>query len=200
MRALNLKLLWFLVGLASLVGLVGYPICSLFLMNEAENRFGFWGRVLTGILALAGFLFVLLRYLFRLADFALARERDVARKKYRGIFRVIALPTEDPENIWQLQEIEVGDFGWESKPIWENGLIYLQGLTEDWGLVWRAGFRPEQIEFVGEKPVSQYDWPDFEYEGPKPSTCYHWQYSKPKRPCPFPVPKKTKHDRLMFPI
>jgi hypothetical protein len=82
----------------------------------------------------------------------------------------------------------------------KHGLIYLQGLTDEWGLVWRAGFRPDQVEFVGPKPVSQYDWKDFEYDGPKPTACYHWQYGKPRQSCPFPVQKKVKHDRLQFPI
>jgi hypothetical protein len=37
-------------------------------------------------------------------------------------------------------------------------MIWLQGLNENWQIVWWAGFNPDQIEEVGPKPCSQYDW------------------------------------------
>jgi hypothetical protein len=79
-------------------------------------------------------------------------------------------------------EIRVGDFGWEAAPIRNDGLIYLQGLTSGWRVVWHAGFRPEQVERVGPKPSSQYD-----YWAP------YW--AKPSPPiCPFPVQERETSD------
>ena len=81
------------------------------------------------------------------------------RKKYRGIYCVLALPSEQkvvakPDGA----EIKIGDYGWEAGPNSEDALIYLQGLTAEWTVVWHAGFRPDQIEWVTEKPNSQYDY------------------------------------------
>jgi len=73
-------------------------------------------------------------------------------------------------------EIKVGDYGWQAEPIRNDGLIYLQGLTAEWQVVWYAGFHPEQIESVGPKPRSQYDWD------------YSWARRAP--PCPFPVQER----------
>ncbi len=81
----------------------------------------------------------------------------------------------------------MGDYGWEAQPLRKNNLIYLQGLTEEWLVVWLAGFRPDEIEYVGLKPLSQYDWRNLEYiEG----NSYSAIFGKPcklKTPCPFSV-------------
>jgi prepilin-type N-terminal cleavage/methylation domain-containing protein len=99
------------------------------------------------------------------------------REKYQTIYRVNALPA-DKKNLRKATgaEIKIGDFGWEAGPLRKDGLIYLQGLTPEWYVVWHAGFRPEQIEKVALKSASQYDhWhPDWA-KVPAPS------------PCPFPI-------------
>jgi hypothetical protein len=107
--------------------------------------------------------------------------------KYPWVYRVTALPTdtsslwtaEGASNLWTAEGakiIEVGDYGWEAEPIHDDGLTYLQGLTEKWGVVWYAGFRSDQIERVGRKPRSQYYLPA------------SWYHAGPEAfPCPFPV-------------
>jgi hypothetical protein len=104
------------------------------------------------------------------------RQRRV-RDKYRGVYRVIGLPT-DPAKVRKPEgaEIKIGDYGWEAEPICDDGLIYLQGLTGEWRVVWYAGFRPDQLESVGPKPRSQYDWQ------------YSWVRNPP--PCPYPVQQR----------
>lgn len=99
------------------------------------------------------------------------------RNNYRKIYRVISMPTAPrvivmPEGA----EIRVGDFGWESGPSRSDGLVYLQGLTPDWTVVWHAGLHAEEIEEIGIKPNSQYDsWYPF------------WAERPPLPSCPFPV-------------
>jgi hypothetical protein len=200
MKRHNLKMLWSYFTLFVFLGLPIYLFGSLYVMDMAEKSFGIWARIIVGILALVGFFMVFMRYLYRFGDWLNDRERDEAREKYRGIYRVLAPPNQDKRNTWQLQNIEIGDYGWEAKPRYKNGLIYLHGLTTEWGWVWWAGFRPDQIEYVGLKPISQYDWKDFEYNGPKPRACYQWQSIKPKALCPFPVKAHTTRYRLQFPI
>ena len=99
------------------------------------------------------------------------------REKYRRIFRVLALPSQQkivarPDGA----ETRIGDYGWEAGPTNKEGLIYLQGLTAEWTVVWHAGFRPDQIEWVAEKPTSQYDY-----------WVPYWAKAPPPPPCPFPV-------------
>jgi prepilin-type N-terminal cleavage/methylation domain-containing protein len=99
------------------------------------------------------------------------------REKYQAIYRVIALPA-DERNLRKATgaEIKIGDYGWEAGSLRKDGLIYLQGLTSEWHVVWHAGFRPEQIEKVATKPVSQYDrWHPY------------WAEVPPPPPCPFPI-------------
>jgi hypothetical protein len=113
------------------------------------------------------------RWLWRLDERGL---RNV-RERYRHIYRVIAMPT-DPTVIVIAEgaEIRVGDFGWEAGPPRDDGLIYLQGLTQDWTVVWHVGLRSSEVEEVGTKPYSQYDaWHPY------------WAGPPPLPPCPFPV-------------
>ncbi|HWQ92990.1 MAG TPA: hypothetical protein VN673_15035 [Clostridia bacterium] len=110
------------------------------------------------------------------------RRRRELREKYRDVYRVVALPAD--ANIMQKPqgaEIRVGDYGWEAEPLRDDGLLYLQGLTAEWRVVWYAGFRPDQIERVDEKPQSQ----------------YNWNYSWVKSPtiCPFPIQARKTPDR-----
>lgn len=103
------------------------------------------------------------------------RRRRKLRTKYPGVYRVLVVP--DDKTCIRKPEgaaIRVGDYGWEAVPFRKDELIYLQGLTEDWLVVWYAGFGLEQVEYVGPKSRSQYDWSD------------EW----PKIPCPFPVSRR----------
>jgi hypothetical protein len=112
--------------------------------------------------------------------------RDKARLEklsadYVGIYRVLAVPGEhQPTIMLEGAEIRIGDYGWEAAPLVKNGLIYLQGLAPDWRTVWHAGFRPDQIERIGLKPSSQYDY-----------WVPYWVKIQPA-PCPFPIlPRET---------
>jgi len=90
-------------------------------------------------------------------------------EKYPLVYRVIALPT-DTRNVMKAEgaEIEVGDYGWEAEPLRSDGLTYLHGLTKEWEVAWYAGFQKGQIEHVGLKPRSQYEWIE-------------------DHPCPYPI-------------
>jgi hypothetical protein len=105
------------------------------------------------------------------------RGLQMARDKYRDIYRIVALPAEPSVIVMpEGAEIRVGDFGWTAGPSRDDGLIYLQGLTLDWTVVWHAGLPPDGIEKCGTKPHSQYDsWHPF------------WADPPPLPPCPFPV-------------
>ena len=115
----------------------------------------------------------------------LKSRRDELKQKYKDVYRVMILPSDKtvikkPEGA----EIKVGDYGWESIPLCDDGLIYLQGLDPKWRVVWYAGFRQDQIEKVTTKPQSQYDW------------NYTWVQHPP--PCPFPV-QERKTATMGFP-
>lgn len=106
-----------------------------------------------------------------------ARRRQECKQKYGWIYRVVALPTDEttikkPGDA----EIKVGDYGWEAVPLRKDGLIYLQGLTPQWRVVWHAGFRPDQVEKMAPKQQSQYDWDQT------------WLTNAP--PCPYPVQER----------
>ena len=77
--------------------------------------------------------------------------------EYKLIYRVISVPS-DNQIVLKADggAIEIGDFGWEAEPVYQDGLIYLHGLNPRWQVVWYAGFRPDQIEVVRPKPNSQY--------------------------------------------
>ena len=81
-------------------------------------------------------------------------------------------------------EIKEGDYGWEAEPIRDDGLTYLHGLTEQWRLVWYAGFQAEHLERIGPKPRTQYHLPySWRVEGGLNST-----------PCPFPIQSRETND------
>jgi hypothetical protein len=154
----------FMVAITAIVG------------KSVAARYGTWVGVGAGfIAALSSVCLVVLFYRW-------SWQRDIRRlkeltEKYRGIYRVIRLPSSDTSIIKpQGAEIKIGDYGWEAGPDREDGLIYLQGLAPDWSVVWHTGFRPDQVERVADKPSSQY-----EYWVP------YWAKSPPPPPCPFSV-------------
>ncbi len=124
----------------------------------------------------------------------------MVRERYRTIYRIKGQPASNWT--WLKENIRVGDYAWEIEPWRKDGLIYLHGLEGQWGVVWKAGFRREDVEYVIEKPVSEFDWREFDYDGPKPLAPFHWGNAKAKKPCPFPVNSealKTYH-RWQFPF
>ena len=136
--------------------------------------------VVTGIGA--GFVTILVCVLIIVQFYRWSQRKDKQRlqelrEKCQAIYRVNTLPT-DGANLQKAigAEIKIGDFGWEAGSLRKDGLIYLQGLTPGWHVVWYAGFRPEQIERVATKPISQYDhWHPY------------WAKVPPPPPCPFPI-------------
>jgi hypothetical protein len=190
-----------LVGFLALPFFIIYPILSVVMMDIVENIWGIWARIAVGIFALA-VLIIFICALWRCFHRLDVRFRGEMREQFRGIYRIMSLPT-DKKNIRKPEgaEIKIGDYGWEAQPFRKNGLIYLQGLNETWHVVWHAGFRPDQIEYVGPKPVSQYDWNDFEFVAPnKPaSPRYRYGYCTPKNPCPFPVEARHNMIAMGFP-
>jgi hypothetical protein len=102
------------------------------------------------------------------------------RQTYQTIYRVLRPPSAGQSVLAEGAKITVGDLGWEAEPLSEDGLIYLQGLTAKWRVVWHAGFKPEELERVAFKPTSQYDW------------NYRWLRNPPQ--CPFPVEHKESSD------
>lgn len=163
-----------------------------------DEHFGIPGTLGASVLALLFFFFVLMRNFYRCLDWLDVLGRAEKREKYRGIYRVLSLPSVHNEpNSWNAKDITAGDFGWEARPLTKDGLIWLHGLSVHWRMAWRAGFKAGEVEYVGPKPISHYDWKDFEYDGPKASSVY--SSAIPKQPCPLPV-QKTISGRLQFPM
>jgi hypothetical protein len=140
--------------------------------EPVSKRYGRgWGIVAGALAILIGFWLVTVFY-------RCSWNRDKARlrelkEKYRSIYRVLALPS-DVSGVVKLAGavIKVGDFGWEAAPIHKDGLIHLQGLAPGWNVVWHAAFRPEEIELVGVKPSSQYEyWRPYWAKAPSPALC-----------------------------
>ncbi len=148
--------------------------------QSVHRAHGFWPALAAAVLA--GALAVGIIFLgARRASNRRKRQLAELREKYRRIYRVVSLPTEEKSIVKREgAEIRVGDYGWEALPTRNDGLIHLQGLTRAWHVVWHAAFRPDQIEKVAEKPSSQYDYwfPD-------------WAGGLPRPPCPYPVQKRT---------
>jgi hypothetical protein len=162
----------FIELLALLFG-IGLPITIGMLVSK---QFGVWTGVEAGLFsAIPCVASVVLFY--RAYWRRNAKRRQEWKEKYSRVYRVIAVPTNDSlAKKAQGAEIKIGDYGWEAVPLREDGLIYLQGLTPQWRVVWYAGFRPDQIERVAFKPQSQYDWDQT------------WVKNPP--PCPFPVQER----------
>jgi len=175
-----------------------YPSVGIPAIYIIDAHFGAGPRVTGGVIILAGF-FSYLRWLYRWADRISAKRRTEIRETYRGIYRVKGAPSSQWS--WLKENIQVGDYAWERPPWRRDELIYLHGLQEQWGVVWMAGFRPEDVEYVTTKPVSEYDWRDFDFDGPKPRAPYQWGMAKAKSLCPFAV--STENRRVFkwrFPV
>lgn len=151
---------------------VDYVVVALVVSFEigglVGTAFGTAQGVAAGVTAAAaGFLDVFLCYDWTMSKF---------QRRYSSVYRVLSVPQEPvcvkADNV----EIEQGDYGWQAEPIFKDGRIYLQGLTVGWCVAWYAGFEPDQIERVCQKPRSQYYLPyDWAYPGATPP------------PCPYPV-------------
>lgn len=186
-------------SLGLLAVLIGFPIVTIFIADTFGKSFGVIVRMVVGLVILAGYVFVVLPKMHKLGQWFHQKHIEDARENYTGIYRVLARPTDDQGAIWCGESITLGDYGWQHKYMFpKKGLIYLQGLTSEWGCAWRAGFRPDQIEYVGPKPACQYDWYDFEYAGKKPVASFMWPEVKPKDQCPYPIQAQIK-GRLSYP-
>ena len=195
----KLKILYNLIGWGFVLCLAMLVWASAKFGGLCGEHFGILGCLCALVLALLFFFFVLMRNFYRCLNWIEARVRAERRARYRGIYRVLSLPSVHNEPAsWNAGNITVGDFGWEAEPLTKEGLVWLHGLSVHWKMAWRAGFKPEEVEYVGPKPVSHYDWKDFEYDGPKATSIY--TSAIPKQPCPFPVQKTMSKWRLQFPI
>ena len=144
--------------------------------KSVASAYGAWPGIGAGFLG--GSLSMISVILFYRWSWKRAERRlQELRQEYRAIYRVNTVPP-DPRIIIMPEgaQISIGDYGWEAGPSRNDGLIYLQGLTPEWTVVWHAGFRPDQIEWVADKPHSQYD-----------SWHPYWADPPPLPSCPFPV-------------
>jgi membrane protein implicated in regulation of membrane protease activity len=169
----SMRRAWTLIELLALIFLI---VVTAGVGKFVATKFGTWPGIGAGILAAV--VSVIIVVLFYRWTWSRDRRRlEELREKYRTIYRVIAIPS-DQKSIIKPEgaEIKIGDYGWEAGPIRKDGLIYLQGLTIQWTVVWHAGFRADQIEKVAIKPSSQYDY-----------WVPYWVKPRPTPPCPFPV-------------
>src|ERR1035437_2625060 len=162
-----------LIELLAIIFIIYVP----FLIGSMVTKsYGIWSGIVVGFFS-AIVCIALVVYFYRVQARQLKQRRDELREKYKQVYRVLTLPTDEtrikkPEG----SEIKVGDYGWEAVPLRTDGFIYLQGLNPQWRVVWYAGFRPDQIENIALKPQSQYDW------------NYTWIKNPPL--CPFPVQER----------
>jgi uncharacterized membrane protein len=175
---------WTLIDLLALVFVVAVAQVTVQIVTRTH---GLWAGIAAGILAaiVSGTIVVLF---YRAGGRRSAERRRMLTEKYPNIYRVLSLPTDDNcIRKAKYARIAVGDYGWEAEPLNSDSLIYLQGLSSQWRLVWHAGFRPEQIEKVGPKPRSQYYIP------------YAWRAPNQPPPCPYPV-QKDNPPTMGYPI
>lgn len=95
---------------------------------------------------------------------------------YPLIYRIKTVPS-DNQLVLKADgaSVEVGDYGWQAEPIFNDGKIYLHGLNDRWQVVWYISVAPEQVEPIGPKPRTQYN--AFPY----------WINEKKVSTCPYPV-------------
>jgi hypothetical protein len=166
-----------LVELLAGIFVFSLPLC---VAQVVRAKYGTGMAILAGLLTFpVGILIVIAFY--RWSSRRNKRRLTELRQKYRGIYRVKVLPTDAKSIVKPPEaEIRIGDYGWEARPNRRNGLVHLQGLTKTWKVVWHAGFAPDQIEKVAEKPASQYDY-----------WIPYWAKTPPPPPCPFPVLERS---------
>jgi competence protein ComGC len=164
---------WTLIELLALIFIISITaVVYLFI----APKYGVVVGIGTGIVTIVACFFIVIQF-YRWRWRKDKQRLQELREKYQAIYHVNALPV-DEGNLRKAAgaEIKIGDYGWEAGPLRKDGLIYLQGLTPEWHVVWHAGFRPEQIEKVATKPASQYDyWHPYWAKVPTPP------------PCPFPI-------------
>ena len=162
-----------LIELLSVTAIIAAATAAFEFVNRNRGMWaGIGAAILAGLLCMG--LVVLFYWWLGLRD---KKRLQELREKYKGIYRVTSLPAEQG-NIVRAEgaEIKIGDYGWEAMSLHKDGLLYLQGLTPDWTVVWHAGFRADQVERVAAKPCSQYEhWVPY------------WAKVPPPPPCPFPV-------------
>ena len=73
------------------------------------------------------------------------------------IYRVLSVPP--PERIWSLKSghvVQAGDYGWSAPSLSSSGasgeVVSLEGLGDDYKLVWMADFLPSEVEYAAVKP------------------------------------------------
>ena len=155
------------------------PLTSAYILSGGS----FWSYVDTPSVVIAA---VCLSVVFLTAVFAGRRHRGIKAElaqKHKLIYRIIANPIGGKcIAMAEGTAIEVGDYGWEAEPRCDDGLIYLHGLNDRWQVVWYAGFRPDQVQVVAEKPRSHYyiypDWVDFDRIPKCPYPVKRYKYGK----------------------
>ena len=70
------------------------------------------------------------------------------------VFEVLRHPSRESVRwIRDCYEIMPGDFGWDTWASPDNGLVHLTGYDENFLNIWYADFEPEEIRYVGPKPL-----------------------------------------------
>ena len=172
---MDMLALWIAVGIPAVTGML------------VAKHYGLWAGVIAGLAAAIVCAACVLLF-YRDRWHRMAQRRREWEKKYSGIYRVLVLPNasaiiKKPQDA----EIKIGDYGWEAIPLRNDGLIYLQGLTSKWRVVWYAGFRPEQVEKITVKPRSQYDWDQTWVKNPPP--CPFSILERETTSMGFPLPR-----------
>jgi len=184
------RLGWSCFEVFAAIILLSLPLgVGLTLTDQFSPAVGVYGAIATAYLSVT-LICVLYSYASRLDRI----EMQKLEERYRSIYRVIAISQSSPRITADGTNISVGDYGWEAEPMFKDGLLYLQGLNEKWQVVWYAGFQPEQLERICDKPRSQYYLPNtWVCAGAQPP------------PCPFPVLSASTASlgfpqRVMFPF
>jgi hypothetical protein len=167
-----------------LVLYIGIGTCTV-----VTSLFNIWAGVPAAFLSLVVF-FKSMDFLRRMSR---RRHHRKMAEKYPRIFRVLTFPVNEKDAMKLISAknhaVKIGDYGWEAKPFSrratdrKGNLIYLKGWNENWNLIWYSGFLPNEIEYVGQKPFSEYDLPN--PPAPRPL-------------CPFPVQPRGNAPTVEF--
>lgn len=162
----DLIVLWLMIGIPVAIGLI------------TADQLGLLAGVAIGLLS--GVICISIgSVLYRSRWRAHNKQLKELKARYRWVYQVVAIPADlSKARMAEGTVIKVEDYGWEAEPLKDDGLIYLQGLTLKWRVVWHAGFSAEQLRRVCLKPRSQHEWD-------------HSWFSNPP-PCPYPIqPRQT---------